>query len=140
MGLHLLIFMIASQITFSHATQMILQHQPHRTSSSVTLNFVLRGKRSHLSEVIRTINGITAPQCSVNCFMAERCQSVNFNWKKNICQLLDDNLNQTTATKRIVEDPDWNYYGYKVFSYFLLKGNSKIIRIVKSSNFIVGLT
>jgi len=45
--------------------------------------------------------------------MALRCQSVNFNLKLNICQLLDDNVHRAIAKERTVKDSDWNYYGYE---------------------------
>ena len=113
-GLRLLLVMVICHSTFSYATQIILRHQSHRTNNSITLNFVLHGKRSHLSKVIAAINGITASQCSVRCFTVPRCQSVNFNVKQNICQLLDDNVHRAIAKERTVKDADWNYYGYDV--------------------------
>lgn len=60
---------------------------------------------------------ITEPfNCIAACLRHKKCESVNFNGNRKICQLLKGNTNANTddVDKTTVEDAEWVYYGYKV--------------------------
>ena len=99
----------ASQALLSQAS-----FSQHRTRSSITLNFTIRGKKS-LSRAVVSQGGIeSARQCSVQCFMNDRCLSVNYNKRKQICELLDRNVGRSESKEMTVDDTEWDYYGYEV--------------------------
>ncbi|XP_066911683.1 uncharacterized protein [Clytia hemisphaerica] len=91
--------------------QKVLQH---KTDQSMTLNFALRGKRLVAANIIGTLSNLQrVDQCIVQCMTNSKCRSVNYNKKIKVCQLLDENIDESEIGKTTVKDEDWNFYGYK---------------------------
>ena len=105
----MMLISVTSQALLSHAS-----FSEHKTRDSITLNYTIRGKKS-LSRAVLSLTGIeSARQCSVKCFMDDRCLSVNFNKRKFICELLDSNVGRSDSKQMTVDDENWDYYGYEV--------------------------